>query len=70
MCVNSMLVDQFVASFSQEDWRRIVHALQTYVINEEEILTTQNVGDREWDRVAAYNVLANDINLYVLGGKS
>ena len=69
MSVNSVSVDQFVASFSQEDWRRIVHALRTYVINEEEILTTQNVGDREWDRVAAYGVLANDINLYVLGGK-
>ena len=69
MSVNSVSADQFVASFSQEDWRRIVHALQTYVINEEEILTTQNVGDREWDRIAAYGVLANDINLYVLGGK-
>jgi hypothetical protein len=70
MSVNSVSVDQFVASFSQEDWRRVVHALQTYVINEEESLSTQNVGDREWDRVAAYGVLANDINLYVLGGKA
>ena len=70
MNVNSVSTDQFVASFSTEDWQRIVHALQSYVINEETSLSTQNVGDREWDRLAAYDVLANDINLYVLGGKA
>ena len=70
MNVNSVSIDQFVASFSTEDWQRIVHALQSYVIAEETTLSTQNVGDREWDRLAAYNVLANDINLYVLGGKA
>ena len=70
MNVNSVSIDQFVASFSTEDWQRIVHALQSYVITEETSLSTQNVGDREWDRLAAYDVLANDINLYVLGGKA
>ena len=70
MNVNSVSVDQFVASFSKEDWQRIVHALQTYVITEEASLSTQNVGDKEWNRLAAYDVLANDINLYVLGGKA
>ena len=70
MNVNSVSIDQFMASFSKEDWQRIVHALQSYVINEEASLSTQNVGDREWDRLAAYDVLANDINLYVLGGKA
>ena len=52
--------------FSVEDWSRIVHALQSYVIAEEANLRRQNVGDREWQEVSEYSGLARDIELFVL----
>ena len=52
--------------FSVENWRRIVHALQSYVIAEEANLRTQNIGDREWQELSEYSGLARDIELFVL----
>ena len=60
-------VNQIVnGKFSVEDWERIVHALQSYVIATEEILKQHNCGDREWDNLASYSALAKDIELFVL----
>ena len=56
-----------IASFSTNDWSRILFALQTYVINQEYVLSKQNVGDREWEELEAYTSLINDIEMYVLG---
>jgi len=60
--------EEFIASFNKSDWQKITTALKTYVIQKEEYLKTRNVGDREWNEVDEYNVLINDIELYVLGG--
>ena len=57
-----------IASFSTNDWSRILFALQTYVINQEYVLSKQNVGDREWEELESYTALINDIEVYVLGG--
>lgn len=57
-----------IASFSTNDWSRILFALQTYVINQEYVLSKQNVGDREWEELESYTSLINDIEMYVLGG--
>ncbi len=57
-----------IASFSTNDWTRILFALQTYVINQESVLSKQNVGDREWQELESYTSLINDIELYILGG--
>jgi hypothetical protein len=56
-----------IASFSTNDWSRILFALQTYVINQEYVLSKQNVGDREWEELESYTSLINDIEMYVLG---
>ena len=57
-----------VVSFSSDDWSRILFALQTYVINQEQVLSKQNVGDREWQELESYTSLINDIEIYILGG--
>ena len=62
--------EQFTATFYEKDWRMIVLALQSHVINEEVKLIQSNAGDREWTDLERFNTLANDINLYVLGGKT
>ena len=57
-----MIADQF----KEEDWERIVHALKSYVIREEEVLKSQNLGDREWQELISYSHLAADIELFIL----
>ena len=57
-----------IASFSSDDWSRILFALQTYVINQEQVLSKQKVGDREWQELESYTSLINDIEIYILGG--
>ena len=60
-------VNQIInAKFSVEDWERIVHALQSYVIANEELLKQRNCGDREWDNLLSYSTLAKDLELFVL----
>ena len=54
------------AKLSAEDWEKILHALQSYVIHTEEVLKQHNCGDREWDNLSDYSKLAKDIELYVL----
>ena len=70
MILNSMCNKQPLASFKEEDWSNIVHALRSYVICEEEKLMKQNVGDREWDNLEKFSILANDIEFYVIGVKT
>ena len=53
-------------SVTKHDWELILHALQCYVIQREEFLSTQNVGDREWNELAEYNKLITDIQVYRL----
>ena len=53
-------------SFSVEDWGLIVHSLKTYVIREEAVLKTQNVGDREWEALNRHKDIIGHIELYVL----
>lgn len=51
---------------TKEDWRMILHALQSYVIQREEHLKTINAGDREWNEVVEYEKLIKDIETYKL----
>ena len=60
------LQDVFTGQLSTKDWLRIVHALKSYVIAQEEILRTKNVGDREWQELQDYSALARDIEYYIL----
>ena len=61
-----MIPGQVNGSLVEEDWQRIIHALKSYVIREEETLKTQNVGDREWQELISYSSLAADIELFIL----
>lgn len=55
------------AKFDKEDWARIINALQTYVIVEEEALKSRNVGDKEWNALVEYETLIRDIQFYIIG---
>ena len=52
---------------SRDDWEKIVFALQSYVIDEEEKLVRKNAGDSEWTALTDYEILIRDIQLYILG---
>ena len=54
------------ATFSVDDWKRIIHALKEYVRVTEDELKQQNVGDREWNELYLYECLIKDIDLFVL----
>lgn len=59
-----------MAEFTNGDWKRILHALQTYVIREEASLSTQNCGDREWTELGIYSALARDVEYYIISNKN
>ena len=52
--------------YSKRVWKLIHHALTTYVIDRENQLRTENVGDREWNELFDYNDIINDIELHIL----
>ena len=53
-------------TLGEESWEMIVLALRDYVIRKEEVLKTQNAGDREWQELSDFSALATDIENYVL----
>ena len=66
MTTQCKMEDVFNGKFSTEDWLRIIQALKSYVINQEEVLRTKNVGDREWQELEEYSTIARDIEYYVI----
>ncbi len=60
-------MDQYIASLSKEDWKRITFALKSYIITEEWSLSQKNHGDKEWQELNVYETLLKDIELYVIG---
>lgn len=61
------MIDQYIASLTKEDWKRIVFALKTYIITEEWSLSQDNHGDKEWQELNVYETLMKDIEVYVIG---
>lgn len=71
MTIQYKMEDVFNGKFGTEDWSRIVHALKSYVITQEEVIRTKNVGDREWQELGEYSTIARDIEYYIISlGKS
>ncbi len=71
MTVQCKMEDVFNGRFITEDWLLIIQALKSYVISQEEVLRTKNVGDREWQELEQYSTIARDIEYYVISlGKS
>ena len=66
MTIQCKMEDVFNGKFSTEDWLRIIQALKSYVITQEEVLRTKNVGDREWQELEEYSTIARDIEYYVI----
>ena len=66
MTIQCKMEDVFNGRFSTEDWSRIVHALKSYVITQEEVIRTKNVGDREWQELEEYSTIARDIEYYII----
>ena len=53
-------------TYSKRAWKLIHHALTSYVIDRENQLRTENVGDREWNELFDYNDIIRDIELHIL----
>ena len=62
----SNLPDLLSVRYSKRVWRLIHHALTSYVIERENQLRTENVGDREWNELFDYNDIIKDIELHIL----
>ena len=63
--------DVYTGRFSIKTWSRIVHALETYCITEEQALKQKNVGDREWQELSEYEDISRYITMFILPlGKS
>jgi len=62
------MFDLIPAQLPKDAWEKIVYALEDYIINTEEVLKTQNVGDTPWARLDEFKAVRNDVLLYVLGG--
>ncbi len=60
------LPDLHSVRYSKRIWKLVHHALTSYVIDREEQLRTQNVGDREWNELFDYNDIIRDIELHIL----
>ena len=68
MSIHTTDFQTFVASFQSEDWARIMRALEYYVIDQEQRLSEQNVGDAPYAELDKYSAIRNDIATFVLGG--
>ena len=49
-----------------KDWERIVEIIYDDITTREELLSTQNVGDREWGKLANDEAIAKDIETFIL----
>ena len=58
--------DIHTVGYSKRAWKLIRHALTSYVIEREEQLRTENVGDKEWNELFDYNDIIRDIELHIL----
>ena len=59
-----------IATFDKEDWQKILDAMNYFIRCQQEELSKRNVGDKEWQELMAYETIAMDILLYVIGNDS
>ena len=56
-------------SFTDEQWRLILHSMRSYVILQEYHLSKLNVGDKPWQELEDINKLVNIISMDILKGE-
>lgn len=56
-------------SFTDEQWRLILHTMRSYVIFQEQHLSKLNVGDKPWQELEDINKLINIISMDILKGE-
>jgi hypothetical protein len=56
-------------SFTDEEWRLILHSMRSYVILQEYHLSKLNVGDKPWQELEDINKLVNIISMDILKGE-
>ena len=56
-------------SFTDEQWRLILHSMRSYVILQEYHLSKLNVGDKPWQEPEDINKLVNIISMDILKGE-
>ena len=60
MTIQCKMEDVFNGKFGTEDWSRIVNAIKSYVITQEEDIRTKNVGERASQELREYCTIARD----------
>jgi len=56
-------------SFTDDQWRLILHTMRSYVILQEHHLSKLNVGDKPWQELEDINKLVNIISMDILKGE-
>ena len=49
------------------DWQKILLALETYVIHEEDRLRMMNARETDWQHLSEFETLIKDIQMYCIG---
>ena len=49
-----------------KDWERIVRIIYDDITTREELLMSQNAGDREWEEIRSDEAIARDIETFIL----
>ena len=58
--------DPVNGTLSCEDWELIVETLRVYVGDQEDIISTENVGDKPYNLLARIHAIANDIDVFII----
>ena len=58
--------DPVNGTLSCEDWELVVESLRNYCADQEEILSTENVGDKPYNLIARISAIADDIDVFII----
>ena len=58
--------DLINGTLALKDWERIVEIIYDDITTREELLSTQNAGDREWEKLQSDEAIARDIETFIL----
>ena len=62
----SQSFDLINGTLALKDWQRIVEIIYDDITTREELLSTQNAGDREWEKLQNDEAIARDIETFIL----
>lgn len=67
--MNPDLLNTLSISYSTEQWQKIVNAMTFFIRAQTEVLQSNNASEEEWQELHDYEIILNDILLFVLPDK-